>query len=134
MFCNINHHIVSFKVAIIVFETLSLICNLMHLSIYDCFKFNKLRCIKTLKVQFKNTNEINNSVDIAESRYVQRCDYLFYKVIIICVRLRASWSYITWFQIVQRPMLTLRKVDMYKHAIIYSTKVLIAFVSGSVIL
>ncbi len=79
MFCNINHHIVSFRVAIRVFETLSLICNLMHLSIYDCFKFNKLRCIKTLKVQFKNTNEINNSVDIAESRYVQICDYLFYK-------------------------------------------------------
>ncbi len=126
MFCNINHHIiVSFKVsdnvsktliaiAIRVFETLSLICTLMHLSIYNCFKFNKLRCFKTLKVQFKNTNEINNSVDIAESRYVQRCDYLFYKVIIICVRLRASWSYITWFQIAQRPMLTLRKVDMYR--------------------
>ncbi len=49
MFCDINHHIiVSFKVAIRVFEKLSLISNLMHLSIYDCFKFNKLRCIKTL--------------------------------------------------------------------------------------
>ncbi len=102
--------ILSFKVAIIVFETLSLICNLMHLSIDDCFKFNKLRCFKTLKVQFKNTNEINSLMLILQKVDMYRGAIIYStKVIIIikCVRLRAQWSYITWFQVVQRPMLTL---------------------------
>ncbi len=99
MFCNVNRHIiVSFKVAIRDFETLSLICNLMHLSIYDCFKFNKLRCFKTLKLQFKNTNENINLMLTLRKLDMYRHAIIYSTevfIIIKCVRLRAQWSYIT---------------------------------------